>query len=63
MTAGIELQLWVEIVIRRLAGECPLLARLGAMGRAETGAHWSGPRFFGLPAAGAERPSNGGRDR
>ena len=27
-----------------------------------TGAHWSGPRFFGLSAAGAERPSNGGRD-
>jgi hypothetical protein len=27
-----------------------------------TGAHWSGPRFFGLPAAGAERPNNGGRD-
>ncbi len=27
-----------------------------------TGAHWSGPRFFGLPAAGAERPSHGGRD-
>jgi hypothetical protein len=23
-----------------------------------TGAHWSGPRFFGLLAAGAERPSN-----
>ncbi|PNE09612.1 MAG: hypothetical protein CR217_19175 [Beijerinckiaceae bacterium] len=27
-----------------------------------TGAHWSGPRFFALPAAGAERPSHGGRD-
>ena len=27
-----------------------------------TGAHWSGPRFFGLPAAGAERPSKGERD-
>jgi hypothetical protein len=27
-----------------------------------TGAHWSGPRFFGLRAAGTERPSNGGRD-
>ena len=24
-----------------------------------TGAHWSGPRFFGLPAAVAERPNNG----
>ena len=27
-----------------------------------TGAHWSGPRFFGLPVASAERPSNRGRD-
>ncbi len=27
-----------------------------------TGAHWSGPRFFGLPTAGAERPTIGGRD-
>jgi Protein of unknown function (DUF2924) len=27
-----------------------------------TGAHWSGPRFFGLPAAGKERPPNGGHD-
>jgi hypothetical protein len=27
-----------------------------------TGAHWSGPRFFGLLAAGSERPSNGARD-
>jgi Protein of unknown function (DUF2924) len=25
-----------------------------------TGAHWSGPRFFGLPAAAAQRPNNGG---
>jgi hypothetical protein len=24
-----------------------------------TGTHWSGPRFFGLPAAGTERPING----
>ena len=24
-----------------------------------TGAHWSGPRFFGLPATGKERPSGG----
>ncbi len=24
-----------------------------------TGAHWSGPRFFGLIPAGAPRPSNG----
>jgi hypothetical protein len=27
-----------------------------------TGAHWSGPRFFGLPAAGAVRPGDGARD-
>jgi NAD(P)-dependent dehydrogenase (short-subunit alcohol dehydrogenase family) len=27
-----------------------------------TGAHWSGPRFFGLPAAGAERPGKGQHD-
>ena len=27
-----------------------------------TGAHWSGPRFFRLPAAGTERPTIGGRD-
>ncbi len=27
-----------------------------------TGAHWSGPRFFGLLVAGGERPSHGGRD-
>jgi len=27
-----------------------------------TGAHWSGPRFFGLPASGTERPINGRRN-
>jgi hypothetical protein len=27
-----------------------------------TGAHWSGPRFFGLLAAGAQRPNKEGRD-
>jgi heterodisulfide reductase subunit A-like polyferredoxin len=27
-----------------------------------TGAHWSGPRFFGLAAPNAERPLNGRRD-
>jgi Protein of unknown function (DUF2924) len=27
-----------------------------------TGAHWSGPRFFGLPAAGAARQNNEGRN-
>jgi hypothetical protein len=27
-----------------------------------TGAHWSGPRFFGLPVAGTERPIKGDRN-
>jgi Protein of unknown function (DUF2924) len=27
-----------------------------------TGGHWSGPRFFGLPAAGMGRSVNGGRN-
>jgi hypothetical protein len=27
-----------------------------------TGAHWSGPRFFGLPAAGAAHPGKGEHD-
>jgi hypothetical protein len=27
-----------------------------------TGGHWSGPRFFGLPAAGTKRSVNGGRN-
>jgi hypothetical protein len=27
-----------------------------------TGGHWSGPRFFGLPAAGAERSVDGARN-
>jgi hypothetical protein len=27
-----------------------------------TGAHWSGPRFFGLKPAGAPRPGNGNRN-
>jgi hypothetical protein len=26
-----------------------------------TGAHWSGPRFFGLPPAGGDRPNDWGR--
>jgi hypothetical protein len=30
MTAGIELRLWVEIVIRRLAGECHLALSVSA---------------------------------
>jgi Protein of unknown function (DUF2924) len=36
----------------------PSLTRIA---RKITGAHWSGPRFFGLAAAGTERPRNGGR--
>ena len=35
---------------------------LTTIARKITGAHWSGPRFFGLLAAGAERASHGGRD-
>ena len=35
---------------------------LSTIAKKITGAHWSGPRFFGLLAAGSERPSNGGRD-
>ncbi len=35
---------------------------LTKIARKITGAHWSGPRFFGLLAAGPERPSNGARD-
>jgi hypothetical protein len=35
---------------------------LTQIARRITGAHWSGPRFFGLLAAGAERASNGARD-
>ncbi len=35
---------------------------LTKIARKITGAHWSGPRFFGLPKAGAERPNIGGRD-
>jgi hypothetical protein len=27
-----------------------------------TGGHWSGPRFFGLTAAGTEAPADGGRN-
>ena len=27
-----------------------------------TGAHWSGPRFFGLPASDTQRPAEGERD-
>ena len=37
-------------------------ASLTRIAKAITGAHWSGPRFFGLPATGAERPTNGGRN-
>ncbi len=35
---------------------------LSTIAKKITGAHWSGPRFFGLPAAGKERAANGGRD-
>src|SRR5712691_4438571 len=35
---------------------------LTKVARKITGAHWSGPRFFGLLSAGAARPSNGERD-
>jgi hypothetical protein len=34
---------------------------LTKIAREITRAHWSGPRFFGLPAVGAERLNNGGR--
>jgi hypothetical protein len=34
---------------------------LTKIARKITGAHWSGPRFFGLPAPGAESSSTGGR--
>ena len=37
-------------------------ASLTTVAKKITGAHWSGPRFFGLPAAGAERPKDRGRD-
>jgi hypothetical protein len=36
-------------------------ASLTKIAKKITGAHWSGPRFFGLPAGPSERPSNGGR--
>lgn len=34
-------------------------ASLTKIAKKITGAHWSGPRFFGLPATGKERPSGG----
>jgi hypothetical protein len=37
-------------------------ASLSKIAEKITGAHWSGPRFFGLPAAGTERPTKGERD-
>jgi hypothetical protein len=37
-------------------------ASLTRVAKKITGAHWSGPRFFGLPAAATECPSNGGRN-
>jgi Protein of unknown function (DUF2924) len=42
------------------AGESyPSLTKIAKM---ITAAHWSGPRFFGLPATSAESSRNGGRD-
>ena len=35
---------------------------LTKIARKITGAHWSGPRFFGLPAASTERRKDGERD-
>jgi hypothetical protein len=35
---------------------------LSSIAKKITGAQWSGPRFFGLPAAGKERAAIGGRD-
>jgi len=37
-------------------------ASLTRIAKEITGAHWSGPRFFGLPATDAERATNGGRN-
>jgi Protein of unknown function (DUF2924) len=37
-------------------------ASLSKIAKKITGAHWSGPRFFGLPAAAADRPNSGGPD-
>ena len=37
-------------------------ASLTKIAKTITGAHWSGPRFFGLPVAGSERPNDGGRN-
>ncbi len=35
---------------------------LSKIAKTITGAHWSGPRFFGLPATDRERPTKGTRD-
>jgi Protein of unknown function (DUF2924) len=35
-------------------------ASLSKIAEKITGTHWSGPRFFGLTAAGTEAPANGG---
>ncbi|PNE10872.1 MAG: hypothetical protein CR217_12085 [Beijerinckiaceae bacterium] len=46
---------------RSVAASCPIHPSrppsLTKIAKKITGAHWSGPRFFGLLAAGAERPS------
>jgi hypothetical protein len=37
-------------------------ASLSKIAKTITGTHWSGPRFFGLMAAGTEAPADGGRN-
>ena len=37
-------------------------ASLSTIAKKITGAHWSGPRFFGVSAASGDRAAEGGRD-
>ena len=37
-------------------------ASLSKIAKKITGTHWSGPRFFGLTAAGTQAPADGGRN-
>jgi hypothetical protein len=37
-------------------------ASLSKIAKKITGTHWSGPRFFGLTAAGTDAPTDGGRN-
>ena len=37
-------------------------ASLSKIAKKITGTHWSGPRFFGLTAAGTDTPTDGGRN-